>query len=354
MLPQRPTMLTALSSAPEKSVGGKVGQLTRVVTWPGDPTIRLEKPNPRPLTDGERKHFALGGAIYAVTCHACHHGNGHGQEGKAPPLVESEWVNGSPERLVRIALHGLTGPVTVHNREWNLVMPGLGQSTAFNDERMAAVLTYVRRAWNNWGDPIDPGLVSRVRQQNAGRIQPWTSAELMNLDNPSSAPDVPQVEVVDPLAKFSGSLFGGDPEQGRLLFHTNLKMRCPACHTIGGTGGGFVGPDLSEVSSRADRHALIESLIDPSAKIAKGYDTVVILTVDGKSLSGTLVSESEENVVIAAPTGDSVTVSTTDVEERFNSPISSMPPVAELFTPDQLSDLVAYLASLKDPPPKER
>jgi putative heme-binding domain-containing protein len=356
VLPQRPELVTTLVVATDEYLAALGAQLARVVTWSGDTTVRPEKPNPRPLSDGERRNFALGRAIYAVTCHACHHGNGQGQEGKAPPLVESEWINGSPERLVRIALHGLGGPVKVHGREWNLLMPGLGQSAAFNDERMAAVLTYVRRAWDNWGDPIDPELVAQVRRQTAGRIQPWTSAELVSLaqtNTPAESPDTsPPIAVLDPLAKFRGSRLGGDPEQGRILFHTNLQMRCPACHIIGTTGGGFVGPALTDVGSRVDRNYLVESLIDPSAKIAKGYDTIAILTADGEIVSGTFVSESEEEVVIAPPAGGTVSIKLDEIDERFNSPISSMPPVAELFTPAEISDIVAYLASLKDQSPK--
>jgi putative heme-binding domain-containing protein len=235
-------------------------------------------------------------------------------------------------------------------------MPGLGQSAAFNDQRLAAVLTYARRAWDNWGDPIDPSLVARVRQETANRTHPWTAAELLSLDegnNVGVSSDAPTPhDVPDPLSKYRDSLVGGNPERGRLLFHTNLQLRCPACHVIGQTGGGFVGPELTDVGSRAQRHDLLESLIDPSAKIAKGYETIVILTRDGRSTSGTFVSESEKSMVIAPPDGGSVTINLEDIDERFNSPISSMPPAAELFTPAEISDLIAYLASLKALAPK--
>jgi putative heme-binding domain-containing protein len=248
--------------------------------------------------------LALGGAIYAVTCHACHHNDGLGQEGKAPPLVESDWVNGPPERLVRIALHGLAGPVTVLDREWNLTMPGLGQSAALDDQRMATVLTYVRRAWDNWGDPISPEMVADVRLDSAGRAHMWTAAELLGLDEASGntvAAGEIEASVRDPLAKYGDYLDGGDAERGRVLFHTNLKQRCPACHVADETGGGFVGPDLTDVGSRAKHQYLLESLVDPSAEIVKGYDTMVILTANGAVVSGTFVSEDEKQIIIAPP-----------------------------------------------------
>ena len=51
-----------------------------------------------------------------------------------------------------------------------------------SDQRMAAVLTYVRRAWGNWADPIDGQLVARTRQESAGRSYPWTVQELLDVE----------------------------------------------------------------------------------------------------------------------------------------------------------------------------
>ncbi len=355
-LPQRPELLEKLRSAKDDALDEITDRLARIVTWPGDTTVRPQKPNPRPLTDAEQKQFALGQAIFAVTCHACHHHNGQGQAGKAPPLVESDWVNGPPERLVRIALQGVAGPIKVGGQDWNLAMPGLGQSSVFSDQRMAAVLTYVRRAWGNWGDPIQPDFVAEVRQRTAGRTQMWTAAELINPDEGQPTPptdiDSP-VTPYDPMVKYRDALDGGDAERGRVLFHSNLQLRCPACHIIGQTGGGFVGPELSDVGLRAERPYLLESLVKPSAKIVEGFETIVIVTSDGKNVSGTLIKEDDEQIVIAPPTGGKLTVAVPDIEARFASPVSSMPPVAELFTPEQISDLIEYLSTLKEPTPKQ-
>ena len=66
-----------------------------------------------------------------------------------------------------------------------------------------------------------------------------------------------------------------------MFFHSNREIRCNACHTVGNLGGGFVGPDLTEIGKRANREYLLESLIDPGAKIVKGFETLVIVTEDG-------------------------------------------------------------------------
>lgn len=220
-------------------------------------------------------------------------------------------------------------------------MPGLGESPLMTDARMAGTLTYVRRAWNNHGSAIDPEQVAAVRREAGGRTSPWTVAELLD---PGT---VVQAASGDPLEPYRGLLSGGDAERGRILFHANREIRCNACHKVGDSGGGFVGPDLSAVARRADREYLLESLIEPSRKIAKGYETIVVETDDGRVVSGTFVAERDGNLVLAPPSGGEVSVGLNSIVERVVSGVSSMPPMGQTFTPPQVADLVAYLQTLK-------
>ncbi|MCA9134167.1 MAG: c-type cytochrome, partial [Planctomycetales bacterium] len=334
-LPARPRLLSLLP--------GSTDSLQRILTWPGDDTVRQQRPVPPPLTPAQEKRLALGQAIYNATCYSCHKSDGRGYPGQAPSLVESDWVNGAPEHLIRIVLHGLQGPVKVNGEEWNLQMPGLGGSPLLNDERMASVLTFVRRTWDNYGSAIDPEQIAEVRQASLHRTAPWTVEGLLN---PQQASAAVAAADDDPLARYRQLLAGGDAEKGRFLFHSNRELRCNACHVIGNQGGGFVGPNLSAVGKRGDREYLLESLIVPSAKIAKGFETLVVVTNDGRIVSGTLASDDRQTLVLAPPSGGTVEIAVTDIEERIESSVSSMPPVGETFTPQQIADLVAYLQTL--------
>jgi putative heme-binding domain-containing protein len=345
----KPALLDKLAAASDAG-RQRAGQLHRILTWPGDTYEHPRRPELTPLTPEQQKRIVLGEAVYNITCHACHKQDGRGMAGQAPPLADSDWVNGDPQHLVRIALHGLRGPIKVNGKEWNLTMPGLGQSPVMNDERLAGVLTYVRRAWGNYGEAVDPEFVAKIRESAPGRTALWTVEELLH---PESASPAKPAEKIDPLARFLPGLAGGDAERGRELFHRNLKVRCNACHKVNEMGGGFVGPDLSDVGARNKPEYLLESLIDPSAKISKGFNTLVIITSDGQIVSGTLASEDEESIVIAPPNGGTVTVAKSKIEERVLSPISSMPPMGEAFTTEEVADLVAYLSSLKTAPRKE-
>lgn len=97
-------------------------------------------------------------------------------EGVGPPLAGSEWVVGPAERLVRISLGGVRGPLQTGGRSYNLEMPPM---VFFNDDDMAAILTYTRAAWGNAGAPVSPEEVRRIRAATADRGDSWTAEELL-------------------------------------------------------------------------------------------------------------------------------------------------------------------------------
>lgn len=167
-LGERPSLLDEAGT--EKIAG--------MLTWPGKPLPPGYEP-PRPLTADEQARFDMGKILYAGVCAGCHQPNGAGLNGIAPPLIDSEWVTGSPDRLSRIVLHGVRGYITVKGRRYQLDMPPLG---ALGDEPIAAVLTYLRREWGHGADPISPDFVKKVREKEAARTDSWTEKELLKID----------------------------------------------------------------------------------------------------------------------------------------------------------------------------
>lgn len=118
---------------------------------------------------------ALGAQVYASRCAACHQPTGQGMKNVAPPLDGSEWVTGDTERLVRVVLHGLTGPIEVKGEAWNGAMPPWGPS--LSDDEVAGVLTHVRSSWSNAAGPVSPEAVAEIRGRDQ-RSTPWTASEL--------------------------------------------------------------------------------------------------------------------------------------------------------------------------------
>lgn len=153
-------------------------RLRELFTWPGAGALIVSDADIPPLSPVQQKRIEAGRDAYALYCASCHQSHGGGLNNLAPPLAGSEWVSGPPETVVRIMLHGLYGPVEVSGQTWNLNMPGMGGSGLMDDETLASVASYIRRAWGNTGSLVEPELVAAVRQESAGRTLPWTAVEL--------------------------------------------------------------------------------------------------------------------------------------------------------------------------------
>ncbi|MES2695412.1 MAG: cytochrome c [Verrucomicrobiota bacterium] len=128
----------------------------------------------------EQQMYELGKATYAQVCIACHQATGQGLPPAFPPLAGSEWVQGSEDRLIRIILHGLMGPIKVKGVEYGIApMPATGPGSGYNlsTERVAAVATFVRKEWGNTAGPVTEEKVIAVRDQTSGHAA-WTAADL--------------------------------------------------------------------------------------------------------------------------------------------------------------------------------
>ncbi len=129
-----------------------------------------------PGAAGEAEEHADGAAIFSGRCAACHQLTGNGVPGVFPPLAASEYVNGPPDRLARLVLRGLMGPVTVAGASFNGAMPAWADQ--LTDGEVAAVLTYVRSHFGNNSGEVTADLVASARAATAGRTGPWTAPEL--------------------------------------------------------------------------------------------------------------------------------------------------------------------------------
>ena len=172
-----PAALAALSQCEAKEVQERAKKIDALVTWPGKPGAGPEVAV-KPLSPEEQKRFDQGKELYLISCGACHQPHGMGQEGLAPPLVDSDWVLGTPQRLVRIVLHGLHGPINVKGKTFQLDMPALA---VFDDDQIASLLTYVRREWGHTAGPVEPGSVKSIRAETEKREEAWSEAELLKI-----------------------------------------------------------------------------------------------------------------------------------------------------------------------------
>jgi mono/diheme cytochrome c family protein len=146
--------------------------------------------NLKPVTGGVSTKLdpvAMGKILFnsAGACVTCHQPNGQGVPAVYPPLAGSEWAQGSPDRVIRIVLFGLQGPVHVRGADFPgaAVMPAFGPTGTFgwSDEKIADVLTYVRQEWGNKAVAITPDQVAAIRTAEASRNKAWSQDELLKI-----------------------------------------------------------------------------------------------------------------------------------------------------------------------------
>jgi len=117
-----------------------------------------------------------GQALFQSYCAACHQYDGQGA-GSAPPLDNSVWVKDSDDRLIKIVLHGVRGPMVVSGRTYELEMPGFG--AVLPDDDVAALLRYLRGRFGGNRESVTPESVRRVRNEHRNRTEYWTAEDLL-------------------------------------------------------------------------------------------------------------------------------------------------------------------------------
>ena len=134
------------------------------------------------LKGTERELFTKGKAIYAKEgyCATCHQQGGEGLSASGfPPLSNTNWVKGNEDRLIKLALKGLQGPIEVQGRTYPGQVPMTPFEGLLNDEDVASVLTYVRNSFGNKAPAILPEKVKAVRESIKAKTGFYSPDELL-------------------------------------------------------------------------------------------------------------------------------------------------------------------------------
>lgn len=148
------------------------------------------------------------------------------------------------------------------------------------------------------------------------------------------------------LERLHNTLQGGNASAGKQVFF-NRQAGCYLCHRVG-SDGGLVGPDLTKIGDRRNQLDLLEAVVYPSSSLARGFESHSLLLDDGRTLTGLIVRETADSLVLRAADQTEHRVPRGSIEEMKPSPVSIMPAGLEnTMSKQQLADLIAYLQTLK-------
>jgi len=146
------------------------------------------------------------------------------------------------------------------------------------------------------------------------------------------------------LGLYALALEGGDARRGRGIFYQNESAQCVRCHAVFEYGGN-VGPGLAGIGEVLTKQQLLEAVIRPSARMAPGYETVLVTLSDSSMVAGIVMDRSDEGLKLKIGKEDIQTIASADIAEEETLP-SSMPSVEGVLSRREIRDLVAFLASL--------
>jgi cytochrome c oxidase cbb3-type subunit III len=147
----------------------------------------------------------------------------------------------------------------------------------------------------------------------------------------------------------------GNPARGKTLFYGDGN--CSLCHMVEGKGG-RLGPDLTAVGGSRTREAIIDSVRNPSRRLAWGlseatkefpqeYESVTAVTADGKEIKGVTLNEDSFSVQIMDRSEQIHLLEKDQLRSFHKSRESAMPKYgADVLSDKDLEDIVAYLISV--------
>ena len=188
--------------------------------------------------------MANGERAYLANCAACHQPNGKGLAGAFPPLANADYLRGSRENVLAVAIFGLSGPITVNGVDYNAVMPSMGH---LSDAELAAALTYVFNSWGNQLAAVTPAEVADLRvklgkedRAEGERHATATEGEMRYQGTPSPIPadEARQLQTAE----------GPALTEEQYALATKLYFeRCAGCHGVlrKGATGKPLTPDIT-------------------------------------------------------------------------------------------------------------
>jgi putative heme-binding domain-containing protein len=306
---------------------------------------------PEHLKGEDRKLFVKGAEIYGREghCATCHQPDGEGLALSGfPPLAKSSWVTENDDRLIKLTLKGMFGPLELGGKKY----PGLTPMTPFggmlSDDDVSAVLTYVRNSFGNKAPSIPAAKIKQVRESVKDKVDFYTAEELLN---PGAKPSATARKFVkmwtmdDFKGAFDAPLKGRDFDRGKEMFQV---AGCYQCHNVQGAGG-HVGADLSKVGQEYPGAELLRQILDPSLKIKDEYRVFAVFLKNDQRYKGMIVKREAESIQLAENLQEpdkTIPIRKGDISRMTPSDVSPMPTgLLVTLSRDEVLDLLAFIVS---------
>ena len=202
------------------------------------------------------------------------------------------------------------------------------------------------------GEPVLKPLVEKLA---AGQLPAELAADVWDAAATGSSTGlkaqleafIGKLDSSDKLAPFRSTLSPGDAASGRRLFIEKQELGCQRCHSIAKGDGGEIGPLLGGVGQRLTREQILEAIVHPNARIAAGFEQMVVEMKNGQTYAGIIKADKADVLELLSAEDGLVKLKPADIKGRERGPSSMPEGLGELTTRRELRDLVEFLGSLK-------
>ena len=122
--------------------------------------------------------------LFRSICATCHGADGKGIQDLAPPLKGSEYIDGSMKRLASIILYGISGPINVNGKLYQLNndMPGLIDNHSISDQDIADIIRFTQNAFAKQGQGISGDDIKKLRVKKPSGSGVFNEKQLLETD----------------------------------------------------------------------------------------------------------------------------------------------------------------------------
>jgi putative heme-binding domain-containing protein len=173
---------------------------------------------------------------------------------------------------------------------------------------------------------------------------------ILALNRAGSLSDASAALNEDEIHSIAYNVTRGNPANGEGIYR-NKQLGCVMCHSIGGAGG-KVGPDMTSLGASTPlADYIVESVLLPNKRVKEGFNSVQVATRDGEELSGNLVREDNEQLILRDATAREVSIPKRNIASRKMGGSLMPAGLLDFISPQERLDLYAFLAQLGKPGP---
>jgi putative heme-binding domain-containing protein len=182
--------------------------------------------------------------------------------------------------------------------------------------------------------------------REGGRSEPEL---VLALARSSGLPEESQSLTEAELKQIAAKIKNGEADRGELVYRRK-ELGCITCHAIGGAGG-RVGPDMSALGASAPLDYIVESVFAPNKKVKEGFHSVQVQTKDGQEISGILVRETTQEMILRDATNKEISVPKKNIASSKIGGSIMPAGLVDALTEAERTDLLRFLSELGKPGP---